>query len=131
MGAELLLVSQQETAVEILAANTRDMATTKLVAKRFPDAVFKNGQWESASITTANAKGLVARHNGSTSLKTLNLELYVTVTPKGCEPVRVYSSNPYHLACGHVEAFFQDHPKLVLKVFGLVLRCFEVAPREA
>jgi hypothetical protein len=121
---ELCLVESRRTAAEILANNAREMATTKLVAKRFPDAVSVGGRWESPSVNTTNAKHVEARvSTNPTDRRAISLDLYTTVTPKGCDPVRVYSSNDYRLTPKHVESVFQDNPKLILKILGQVLSC--------
>lgn len=115
MSAALNLVTPVQTAAEILEENSRRMATTKLVAKRFPDAVFQGGEWRSLSVKASNAKGAhVEILSGGLPERAILVHPYVTLCPKGCEPVRVYSKDTYHLNKGHVEALLQGNAKQVL-----------------
>lgn len=123
---ELCLVTEVRTAAEVLCDQARDVAATKLVAKRFPDAVKRNGRWESDSVGLDNADGAKATLcNPVTPRHAMSLGLYVTLRPKGCESVRVYSPTAYHLTAEHVEGAFQGNSRAILKTLVRALRCQE------
>lgn len=122
------LVAIQKTATQILEEHAREIAATKLVAKRFPDAILRGEKWTSSTIDTSNTKEMnVEWCDVPSERRTVNVELYVTLRPKGQEPLRVYSTHDYHLTPEHVVAVLQDDPKLLLKVLGHVLKCQETS----
>lgn len=79
---------QERTAAEILEENALEMAATRFVAKRFKDAIRRDRQWTSKSVDVNTAKEVAVTFNSQGDAK---VHLYVTLTPKGKEPIRVYA----------------------------------------
>ena len=115
------------TAQEVIEAQQREITTSRLVARRFPDAVQSGGEWESSQVTTDNAKGIDVDFHASSLPGKLNISLrvYAVVQPKGCDEVRVYGQQSYRLTAEHVKGLLGDNPKVVLKGLSKVLACQE------
>jgi len=111
------------TAKEVIEAQQREITTSRLIARRFPDAEQFGGDWESGDVTTDNAKGVeVDFATGSLPGKlNISLRVYAVVQPKGCDEVRVYGKQSYKLTAEHVKAVLSDNPRVVLKGLSKVL----------
>lgn len=115
------------TAQEVIEAQQREITTSRLVARRFPDAVQCGGDWESSEVTTDNAKGVeVDFHSGTIPGKlNISLRVYAVVQPKGCDETRVYGKQSYKLTADHVKNLLGSNPRVVLKGLYKVLACQE------
>lgn len=126
MSAELCLITpESKTGVQMLEEHNRSIASTKLVVKRFPDAILRAGRWESKNVKTSTAKEVDLSCQSGLLGEGWRAELFVILRPKGCEPVRVYAPKLYKLTSAHIQTVLQDNPKLVLQGLAKALTCQE------
>jgi len=116
---------QNQTVAEKLAEDERNVKITKMVSKRFPDAIMRADRWVSESVTSDNATGVEPYDLTTNGCK---VELYCPIKFKG-DFIRVYGPKRYPLTADHVCAVLRHNAKTFLKEFGSVLRTQESKPR--
>ena len=125
MEAIHLINTRAQSAAEILEDHNRKIVTTKLVARKFPDAVLRAGRWESDAVDSSTAKGFDIRMNVNDGLTPFRVSLYTVIQPKGAEPILVWGKESYKLTWDHVSGLLEDNPKLLLKSLAKVFECQE------
>lgn len=128
MEAIHLINTRAQSAAEILEDHNRKIVTTKLVARKFPDAVLRAGRWESDAVDSSTAKGFDIRMNverSRSALTPFRVSLYTVIQPKGAEPILVWGKESYKLTWDHVSGLLESNPKLLLKSLAKVFECQE------
>lgn len=115
------LTTTAKTAGEILNEQKTAIAVTKLVARRFPDAVQRGTLWQSEKVTPRNANGLEVDVAFTGTSRAAELRLYVELRPKKGEAIRVYNPMPFVLSSERVTSFILANQAAALDHFRPVL----------
>ncbi len=111
-------VIRNQTVTQIIADHDKQIADLKALAKKFPDAYLKDGEWISPKVTAENAKNFATNYCG----ELVTCHFYVTVKAKG-GVIRVWGEKTYDMTMEHVVKVMEDNPQMVIKTLEKVFLC--------